>query len=642
MQTKNTLCTNKKKTLHSIMLLVLLAPTLLSSSLALAEEPESGIDQTNTSQTIGTEETLEGTLDSSDSTESSTAEEVPKTVKEVETDPGSESQGIAVTTMQDAVPMAADADVVTIPDAALKQEIVTTLNLPVGSELTKTDMERLTSLYLNSSNSAQISSLSGLEYATNLATIYINTDNNVTDFSPLEKLSSLTYVTLQTASLTSANFPDLTKSGGITNLSLGSTDIDNDVLPKIAQLTQLNRIYLDSNMKITTIEPLKNLPNLTSLSVQFCGITDFTVIPDFPVLNNLAAFGQNTGRYDEPTTIGRSSLDYDIEQQTVFLPFSMMPNRMTNFDGYVPPFSTSNSASNTYFDFNGQQLPSNRLQITDEGITVLGVTEEEFKNITSFEYNARLNNPAGTYAQPDGFSFYAISSGTYLHQFNVLDDGQPVTVQYKDTEGSELLPAETLTGFVGKTFAISTPEIVGYTLKETIGNPSGSFTDQEQTVTFIYEEASVIKKKGQVIAHYVDTDNNTIKDDFVLVDVIDVPFNLEKPEIEGYTFKEVTGPTSGKLTEEDQEVTYIYTKNKAEEKTDPSKTTETTSSTNKSTANNSTSNSNETTQKNTAASSKKALPNTGEKAASSLLVLGIILVVGAVAYFIFRKNKQKN
>lgn len=638
MQTKNTLCTKKKKTLHSIMLLILLAPTLLSSSLALAEESENGVDQANASQTTGTEETIEGTLDSSASTESSAAEEVPTTVKEVEPDISSESQEIAMTTTQDAVPMATDTEIVTIPDAALKQEIVATLNLPAGSELTRTDMERLTSLYLNSSNSAQISSLSGLEYATNLATIYINTDNNVTDFSPLEQLSSLTFVTLQTMSLNSSNFPDLTKSTGITNLYLGGTDIDNNALPKIAQLTQLTRVYLDSNMKITTIEPLKNLPNLTSLSVQFCGITDFTVIPNFPVLNNLAAFGQNTGRYDEATTIGRSSLNYNIEQQTVFLPFSMMPNRMTNFDGYVPPFSTSNSPSNTYFDFNGQQLPSNRLQITDEGITVSGVTEDEFKNITSFEYNARLNNPAGTYAQPDDFTFYAISSGTYLHQFNVVDDGQPVTVQYQDTAENELLPDETLTGFVGKTFDISIPEIAGYMLKETIGNPSGSFTDQKQTVTFIYEEASIIKKKGQVTAHYVDTDNNTIKDDFVLVDAIGVPFTLKKTEIEGYTFKEATGVTSGKLTEEDQEVTYIYTKNKAEEKTDPAKTTET----DKSTVKNSTSSRNETAQKNTAPATKKALPNTGEKAASSLLVLGIILIVGAVAYFIFRKNKQKN
>lgn len=91
-------------------------------------------------------------------------------------------------------------------------------------------------------------------------------------------------------------------------------------------------------MNITNIEPLKVLPNLKSLSVQFCGITDFTVIKDFPIMSDLAAFGQNTGRNDPPTTVTRSSLKYNEDEQSVYIPFSMMPNRMTNFDGYIPPF----------------------------------------------------------------------------------------------------------------------------------------------------------------------------------------------------------------------------------------------------------------------------------------------------------------
>nr|WP_223804565.1 hypothetical protein [Lactococcus protaetiae] len=288
--------------------------------------------------------------------------------------------------------LAAPADnIISIPDSFLKQAIVSTLGLAAGSDVTQSDMARLTALTLNS---AQISSFEGLEYAVNLSYIYMNVDNNITDFSPLAQLSSLTMVYLQTSSLTSSNFPDLSKSTGLTNLSLAGTSIDDNVLPKLAKLTSLTSLNLDSNMNITTFAPLKTLPNLKSLNVQFCGITDFTVINQFPVLNNLAAFGQNTGRNDLPTTIGRSSLDYNSDNQTLFLPFSMMPNRMINFDGYIPPFTTSNTASNTYLDFNGVQLSADRLQIDEQGITVLGVTEDEFKNITSFEYNARINNPA--------------------------------------------------------------------------------------------------------------------------------------------------------------------------------------------------------------------------------------------------------
>lgn len=626
-----------------MMILALVSPALLSSSLVFAEETDNE-QAPQTSEEVDTVNTGEATFDSSASTEISAANEtITPSTKAISSIPSADQD--IEGDQQDTAAMAADTNIITIPDAALKQEILATLTLPAESELTKADMARLTSLYLNSSNSAQISSLSGLEYATNLNTFYLSTTNGVTDFSPLEQLSSLIYVTLETAALTSSNFPNLTKSIGITNLSLGATGIDNDVLPKIAQLTQLSRIYLDSNMGITTIEPLKNLPNLRSLSVQFCGITDFTVINDFPVLNDLAAYGQNTGRTDAATTIGRSTLNYDSDQQTIFLPFSMMPNRMKNFDGYVPPFTTSTSASNTYLDFNGEQLPANRLQITTDGITITSVTEEEFKSITSIEYNARLDNPAGSYEQPDGFGFYAISSGTYLHQFNVLDDGQPVTVRYVDTNGAELLPSQTLEGFVGKEFTIPEQEISGFTLKETLGNPSGSFTEQEQTVTFVYEEVSIIKKKGLVIAHYVDTDNHTIKKDFVLEEAVDTPYSLEQPVIEGYTFKEAIGALSGYVTDEDQEVTFIYTKKKEKEgKIDPSNKVETALSTNEH-SNNQTvlgaakSNNNNTSKKNTLSTDKKTLPKAGEKADSPLSAFGIILILSASTYLFFRKKR---
>lgn len=311
---------------------------------------------------------------------------------------------------------AAENSTISVPDPNLKQTILSTLGLATTAELTQTDMDKLTNLTLNS---VDIYSLVGLEHATNLSLIYINVNNKITDFTPLESLTKLTFVTLQTSSLTSDNFPNLTASQGLTNLSIGRTSVDNSVLAKIVNLKALVRLYMDSNMNITTIEPLKVLPNLKSLSVQFCGITDFTVIKDFPIMSELTASNQNTGRNDPPTTVTRSSLKYNEDEQSVYIPFSMMPNRIRNFDGYISPFSTSNSASNTYFDFNGTQLPASRLQIDDNGITINSVSPEEYQGIKSFEYNARLNNPAGTYAVPDGYTFYSISSGTYLHHFVV-------------------------------------------------------------------------------------------------------------------------------------------------------------------------------------------------------------------------------
>lgn len=647
---------HRRKKSHTFMLLALLAPTLLSSSLVFAED-NTATEQSMSSEAQESTETTESTLESSTTMESSSTEESAATALSVESETTPSTLDSTTIVEADSVTPTPKAATVAIADPLLIQAILTTLGLPAGSELTQADMERLTSLSLSS---AQIVSLSGLENALNLDSIFLNGTTGITDFSPLEQLSSLTYVTLQTKSLTSANFPDLSKSTGITNLSLGSTSIDNNVLPKIAQLTSLSRLYLDSNMGITTLEPLKALPNLRSLSAQFCGIIDFTVINDFPMLSDLAAFGQNTGRNDLPTTIGRSALSYDFDQQSLFIPFSLMPNRLTNFDNYVPPFSTSNSASNTYLDFNGTQLPANRLQITDLGITISGVSEDELKNLANFKYNARLNNPAGSYAQPAGFTFYAISSGTYLHQFNVVDDGKPVTVNYQDIAGNELKLSEERQGLVGQSFEIQAPDILGYELHQTIGNPTGTFSDQEQTVTFVYKEIAK-EVKGTVSVNYVDTNNVPLRAAIDKTEIVGTPFTTEQLVFKGYTFKEVQGNTTGFYTEKKQSVTYIYTKD--ENKTDPttstdssippSDTTTDTTDTTTSSSESNTQNSSGSVQKDAPKNSqppragtksnlsaKKRLPATGEQSNYAWFVLGTLLI-GFVHYrYIFKKVKQ--
>lgn len=637
MKNRNSLLKHKKNTAHLLMLLTLLAPTLLSSSLVFAEGNATAMEQTEASQVQESTNLPDATLDSSETVGSSSSEDVSTTSTLPEPEPPLSTTDTTIHEETPAVMITPRADTITIADPILKQTIVSTLGLPAGSELTQADMDRLTNLSLAS---AQISSLAGLEHATNLGSIYINTTNNVTDFSPLEQLSALTYVTLQTKSLTSDNFPDLSKSAGITNLSLGSTSIDDNVLPKIAQLTQLSRIYLDSNMNITTIEPLTVLPNLKSLSVQFCGITDFTVVPAFPMLSDLAAFGQNTGRNDSPTTMCRSALDYDFEHETLFLPFSMMPNRMTNFDGYIPPFTLSSSASNTYLDFNGTQLPANRLQITDQGITVTGVTEEEFRNLASIEYNARLDNPAGSYAQPPGFTFYAISSGTYLHQFNILDDGQPVMVHYQDSDGNELLPDKPMKGLVGQSFEVLAPAIPDYELVETIGNTTGSYTNLKQEVTFIYKKvtAPIIGLTGKVTSFYIDATNKEIIPSIEQKNPVGMPFTTDKLEFEGYTFKEVKGDTSGFFTEKDQIVTYVYTKNL--DQTKPTTSTETTTKEKTVEAPQRSSTSTSTSQK-VSPTLKKKLPATGEKINNVWLFLGLALIGFTNYRFVLKKGRQE-
>ncbi|WP_206912480.1 hypothetical protein IGL98_003310 [Enterococcus sp. DIV0840] len=458
----------------------------------------------------------------------------------------------------DLTPKKTDLMIVPVPDKALKEALLSKLGKPANSELTNQDMESITSLTLSNEFSTQISSLSGLEYATNLSSLFLNT-NNVTDFSPLEQLSSLTYINIDGNYLTSANFPDLSKSTGITHISVNSRRLSDDILPMFAHLMNLERLYLDSNINITTLEPLKELPKLRSISVQFCGIVDFTVINDFPALNDLAAFGQNIGRTNMPATISRTALTYDRAQQTVFIPFSVMPNRLTNFDGYVPPFTTSTSANETKLGFNGSQLPEEQLQITDQGVTVLAITEEEFDALTSFTYNTRMNNPAGSYVQPENYGFYSISAGTYLQQFNVTDepqDGAPVTVSYLDDAGNPISEPTVLNGKIDAAFSVLPKELDNWIVKSTPENTEGTFTQNPQEFIFIYEK----KLGAPVTVRYLDETLHDIDEPTVLNGKIDAPFNAVPKEISSWVLKTTSENSSGSFTPNTQEIRFIYEK----------------------------------------------------------------------------------
>lgn len=447
---------------------------------------------------------------------------------------------------------------VAIPDLVLKQAILTQLGKPLTNELTKEDMEHLTSLRLLGETAAQIHTLTGLEYAANLVDITLDA-SQVTDFSPLEQLSSLVYVSLSGKNITSANFPNLSKSSGITHIYASNAQLDNDVLPKLVLLKQLERLYLDSNIYITTLEPLKILPKLRSISVQFCGITDFTVISEFPALNDLAAFGQNTGRTSTPTTITRTNLPYDAEQETIFLPFTLMPDRLTNFDGYVPPFTISTSANETQLEFNGVRLPENRLQINEHGITVSAVSEEEYSNLSSIEYNARINNPVGNYQTPANFAFYSISSGTYLHQFDVVDepkDGAPVAVRYLDETGLDIEEPTILTGKIDEAFQTAPKEFNGWILKTSPDNNQGNFTLSPQEIIYLYEKA----QGAPIIVKYLDETGQQLQEPTVLTGTIDTPFQTTPKEMDDWTLKTSPNNEHGTFTLNTQEVVYIYEK----------------------------------------------------------------------------------
>ena len=516
-----------------------------------------------------------------------------------------------------------------LPDPTLQSIVAKALGIEV-SEITKEKISKMQTIYIYSTDSA-LADLSGLEYATSLSSFYMNGTNQISDFSVLTKIDSLVYAYLMGANVTDDNVPDF--GDNFTRLNLSSANVTDAVYPKILEMKNLESLTFESNMNITTIAPLATLPNLKELRIQFCAVSDFTVINNFPVLENLAAYGQNTGRSDGVTTISAKELNYDAATQSFFVPFSIMPNRLTNFDGYVPPFSTSNSQSQTYFDLNGVQLPSSQLSITDQDVTVSDITPEEFEGIHTMKYNSRLNNPAGTYAQPDGFSFYAISSGTYLHQFaiNHQEAAADVTVEYVDTDGNEIHAPQVITGNVGDDYDATTDvyklTINGYTLdtKQLPKNGTGVMSDQAQTVTYVYTKNSDKGKDSEraaaVTVVYVDKDGKEIHAAKTIQGNIGDHYDATTKEyqlsINGYHLDESQLPENriGKLGKEPQTITYVYTKDASPAKTSTSEQKNKTSTSKK-----------ENTNYQKDSESKAKLPQTNDVSKSYLNLIGIGLV----------------
>ena len=128
---------------------------------------------------------------------------------------------------------------VTVPDAALRTKIATTLGKPPSGSLTVGDMLRLTAL---TANNANIRELTGLHHASNLTTLSLD-NNNLSDVSSLAGLPKLKIL-----SLDDNNLSDVSSLGELTQLI--TLSLDNNSLSNVAPLaalTQLKTLHLRGN-----------------------------------------------------------------------------------------------------------------------------------------------------------------------------------------------------------------------------------------------------------------------------------------------------------------------------------------------------------------------------------------------------------
>ena len=115
-------------------------------------------------------------------------------------------------------------------DAVLEKAIAEELGID-GRAITEADMTKLPNLYANGYDSERITSLEGLQYATNLVDLSL-WDNDISDLTPISGLENLSYLDLD-----DNNIEDLTPLANLKNLM--TLYLDNNAIEDITPLQEL-------------------------------------------------------------------------------------------------------------------------------------------------------------------------------------------------------------------------------------------------------------------------------------------------------------------------------------------------------------------------------------------------------------------
>ncbi|MGM0162023.1 mucin-binding protein [Enterococcus sp. DIV1059_2] len=136
--------------------------------------------------------------------------------------------------------------------------------------------------------------------------------------------------------------------------------------------------------------------------------------------------------------------------------------------------------------------------------------------------NGTVDAPYGdyVYSSKDLVMSYdgASMADTYVWQPHHIE-AAPVTVNYLDEDGNELLPPNVLTGGnIGDTIEVVPEDIPNYTLKEVHGDEKVVFSNVPQTVTYIYSPLIETKEERKIVAriiHYLHEDGTEAAPDHV-------------------------------------------------------------------------------------------------------------------------------
>ncbi|MBF2455120.1 MucBP domain-containing protein, partial [Listeria seeligeri] len=157
---------------------------------------------------------------------------------------------------------------------------------------------------------------------------------------------------------------------------------------------------------------------------------------------------------------------------------------------------------------------------------------------------------------------------TYVYQLQNSPIAANITVKHLDENNNELAPSEVLSGNVDEAYTTKPKEIKDYSLVKVPTNASGKFTTEAQTVIYHYKKNS-IPTSSYITVKYVDETGKELAISKVLNGNINDSYATTAKEIKGYTLVKKPTNATGKFTDQNQTIKYVYRANKAEVNPNP-------------------------------------------------------------------------
>ena len=230
---------------------------------------------------------------------------------------------------------------------------------------------------------------------------------------------------------------------------------------------------------------------------------------------------------------------------------------LNNIEGNVSGIIDKNEIVNVYYTRNQNNIVIEFVDwVTKEVISpIFNLTQDQGTNY-DVDKEAHREIKYYTYHSSDGETSGFLTEDKTIHSYYTRNENT-ITIKYIDKEtGKELSNTVVIQAKQGTDYDVTEKtalQIPNYNLVEVTGKTKGLLENDEEIVVYY------LVKDAKVVVSYIDDNGNLLAPDETINGKVFKDYTTEEKSFYGYRLLKIEGQPSGKMTEEDIHVTYVYT-----------------------------------------------------------------------------------